>query len=52
MSMFTKRFLSFTEGFGEGQRWSGRTQSSVSRSPQQREYERRYGRHTIGDPAA
>jgi hypothetical protein len=52
MSMFTRKFLSLTEGFGEGQRWSGRTQSAVSRSPQQREYERRYERQATGGLAA
>ena len=33
----TKTVRSFTEKFAEGQRWGGRTRSSVSRSPQQRD---------------
>jgi hypothetical protein len=43
MMSIKKRFVSFTEGCSEGQRWSGRTQSIVSRSPEQLHHDRRQG---------
>jgi hypothetical protein len=42
MSM-KKQFASSTEGCSEGQRWSGRTQSFGSRSPEQRRHDRLEG---------